>query len=78
MIEINHGILNNEIAQVAVTIRENSIELTKAEALVEQIKEVIAQAEGGIRAFEYLRDQVLKEEEPETPKPDDSDSGEEA
>lgn len=72
MAEIDHSILNNEIAQVAVTIYENRTELAKAEVLVEQLKEVIAQAEGGIRAFEYLRDQVIKEEEPVTTKPDDS------
>lgn len=76
--EINHEILNNEIAQVAVTIRENRNELAKAKNMVEQLEEVIAQAEGGIKAFEYLRDQVIKEEEPETPKPDDSNDGEEA
>ena len=79
MTEINHEILNNEIAQVAVTIRENRNELARVETLAEQLKDAIAQAEGGIRAFEYLRDQVIKEEEPETPNPDDSDPvGEEA
>ena len=79
MVEINHEILNNEIAQVAVTILKNRAELVRVETLAKQLKEVIAEAEGGIKAFEYLRDQVIKEEEPETPKPDDSDPvGEEA
>lgn len=65
MAEINHEILNNEIAQVAVTIRGNRAELARVEALAEQLKEVIAEAEGGIKAFEYLRDNVLVEEEPD-------------
>ncbi len=76
MAGITGSYLDDEITAAKVTVNHNIAELIKAKAAVEELKETIAATKGAISAFEYLKEGKLEEEE--TPKPDDSDNGEEA
>ena len=74
MARITGSYLDDEITAAKVTVNHNIAELIQAKAAVEELKETIAATKGAISAFEYLKEGKLEE----TPKPDDSDSGEEA
>ncbi len=76
MARITGSYLKDEIAQAKTALNHNIVELQKAEANIEDLKESIAATRGAISAFEFLLEGKLEEEE--TPKPDDPDSGKEA
>ena len=76
MARITGSYLKDEIKAAKANLDHNVVELQKAEANIEDLKESIAANKGAISAFEFLLEGKL--EEKETPKPDDSDNGEEA
>ncbi len=78
MADIDQKCLDEEIADARITLNHNIVERIKAEANLEELRETIAATRGAINAFEYLLQRKLEEAEPQTPKPDDSGSGEEA
>ena len=80
MARITRLYLNDEIEAATTNLNHNIVELQKAEANIEDLKESIAANKGALSAFKFLLEGKLREEEPETTKPDDSTegSGEEA
>ncbi len=74
MARVTKSYLKNEIKAAKANLDHNIVELQKAEANIEDLKESIAANKGAISAFEFLLEGKLEEEEPETPKPDDPDA----
>lgn len=81
MAKITEELLKAEVEDATITLNHNIVESVEAEEALNQLKEQIEATKGAIRAFKYLLQMETEVDEPETPKPDDSDAegvGEEA